>query len=101
MALTLANESNQYFGNLRAYVAAITFDSSYATGGEALTAPFGTVLCALAEQSGGYSFEYDTTNQKLKAYYADNNNASDGPLIEVPNATNLSAITTHVLFLGV
>lgn len=44
-----------------------------------------TILHVVAQDCGGYIPVYDTVADKLKVYYADNNNASDGPLIE--NAT--------------
>lgn len=78
-------------------LATVDFDSSYPTGGEALSdADLGLnddnleVLCF---HRNGYWFQYDKTNQKLLAYYADNNNASDGPAIEVPDTTSLATLT--------
>lgn len=55
-------------------VASVTFDSSYATGGETLTAgnlgfpPGATIVQLNAHPAAGYLFEYDYTNAKLKAY---------------------------------
>lgn len=49
----------------------IAFDSSYPTGGEALTdlaAKFKTLLRVVCEQNTGYLFEFDKTNTKLKVY---------------------------------
>lgn len=45
---------------------------------------------------GGYVPVWDSVNDKLSVYYGDNNNASDGPLIEVPTTPDLSG-TTFVL----
>lgn len=51
-----------------------------------------TIIQVIPQECGGYVPLYDNTADKLKVYYADNNNAADGPLIE--NATaNLSAQT--------
>jgi len=95
----------------KAVVKTIAFDSSYPTGGETLgtaaTAAAGaaalglsTILFLHASSTSGYMFEYDYAG-KLLAYYGDNNNASDGPLIEVPNTTDLSALTSvRVLAIG-
>lgn len=50
----------------------ITFDSSYATGGEALTAAqlgLNALDIILCETRSGYMFQYDHTNAKLQAYY--------------------------------
>lgn len=76
----------------------LAFDNSYVTNGEPVTpAQLGfendALDVILIEPSGGYTFEYDHTNQKILVRYGDNNNAADGPLIEVPNATDLSALT--------
>jgi len=75
-------------------IAEFTFSSSYTTGGESfdfkgLDHP-GYVL--LAFPKGGYVFEWDPAAKKIKAYYGDNNNAADGPLIEVAAAVNVGAI---------
>lgn len=77
----------------------VAFDSSYPTGGEDISDVANQfprqLLGVVWEGSGGYQFETDYTAnaEKVKAFYGDNNNAADGPLIEVPNATNLSALT--------
>ena len=81
----------------------VTFDSSYPTGGESLVAAdldLDSIELVIAPSASGYIFEYDYSAHKLKALYGDNNNASDGPLIEVPNTTDLSAISTRVLVIG-
>ena len=81
------------------------FDSSYPTGGESLT----DANCGLNDDGyfvfplpkSGYLFEHDRSGQKLKAYYFDYNNASDGAAIEVPDQTNLSTLTgVQVLAIG-
>jgi hypothetical protein len=59
------------FGNGYAVTADVTFDSSYPTNGEALTAQqFGlTVLdFVLPSPAAGYIFEFDHSNKKLKAF---------------------------------
>ena len=74
---------------------AIAFGSSYPTGGEDITDitdKFKTCLHIICEAAGGYSFEYDKTNGKLKAYWVDT--TTDGaPQAEVTNATDLSGVT--------
>lgn len=116
-------------------VATVLFDSSYATGGEALTAadlgfpPGCTLVLVNAHPAAGFQFEYDYTNAKLKAYVPgvaiaaagaatlddfaltgtgastarsiglDNASTSPvrfGPLQEVANTVDLSAVTTRV-----
>ena len=72
MALTLSEVKKSKFLNEKVIISDITFDSSYATGGESLTpAQFGLVSIdlVLAETASGYMFQYDYTNSKLKAFY--------------------------------
>lgn len=79
----------------------ITFDSSYATGGEALTATdvgLGTILFVYAPAAGGRVFEYDYANAKLLAFQ---DAATALPLAQVPNTTNLATTTSQrVLIVG-
>jgi hypothetical protein len=70
----------------------IAFDSSYPTGGESITFGF-TPAVVIVESKAGYVFSYDYTNEKVLAYLADYDAAADGVLIQVGNATNLSALT--------
>lgn len=86
------------FGDRWMRIVSIAFDNSYPTNGEAVTfADLGVadtpdvVLCISGHK--GYVFDYDAANQKMLVYYGDNNNASDGPLVEVANAADISAIT--------
>lgn len=79
----------------------LAFDASYPTNGEVFAkAALGvdTVLFAWIGPSAGYQFAYDYANDKVKAFYSDNNNAGDGVHIEVPNATNLAALTAVPFF---
>lgn len=110
MALTItdvdAGPPQQIVGGTAGYkavVKTVTFDAVYATGGgEPLTAAnlgLSTILFLIAQPTGGYVFSYDHAAAKLLAYLGDNNNASDGPLIEV-GAIDLSAVVTRVLAIG-
>ncbi len=70
MALTIANKEFSGFQNKRAVMCDLTFDSSYATGGEAVTpgtVNLKTVDHAIFETKDGYQFHYDKTNEKIKA----------------------------------
>lgn len=71
MALTLDNKTVFSLGNRRAIVADADFDNSYAAGGESLTPQdlgfTKRIEALIATASGGYEFEYDYTNKKLKA----------------------------------
>ena len=71
MSLSLSNISNSKLANKFYIMADLTFDSSYAIGGESLTAnAFGlsTIERLIIEPCQGYIFEYDYTNNKVKAY---------------------------------
>jgi hypothetical protein len=102
MALTVTEVSTNYQGARLVKTFDITGDSSYPTNGEDLTrAQLGFVVIESADFSpaGGYTFDYDRTNQKVKAYWVDT--TTDGaPQAEVANATNLSAVTTRAVFTG-
>ena len=101
MALTVANTITGVYaramGDEYETKKTIAFDSSYVTGGMSLTASdlglSGQVRDVRIDPKAGYVFEYDYTNSKVIVYYGDNNNVADGPLIEVPAATNLSTVT--------
>lgn len=105
MALSFSEVVKTTLGHKRLVVTKATFDSSYPTGGEALAAAdiglqeINAIFAELGDT--GYVIRHDKTNGKLMAYYGDNNNASDGPLIEVPNATNLSTLDVHLLVIGI
>lgn len=96
MGLTLTKVSRNQAGQRREALYDFVFDSSYPTGGEALTAAqLGLKqieTLEVVESPDGYFFDYDRANSKLKAFYVDNNNASDGPIIQVPDTTDLSAV---------
>jgi hypothetical protein len=59
-----------------------------------------TVIAVLDSDCGGYHPVYDVAADKLKLYYIDNNNTSDGVMIEVPNTTDLSAVTFKMTVLS-
>lgn len=75
----------------------LDFDTSYPTGGESISDIFNNFVklsvLLIAPQSG-YVFETDYTNKKVKVMYANYPAAAAGALIEVPNGTNLSALTS-------
>lgn len=106
MALTITVETTEIVGRHREVRGLVTFDSSYPTNGEAVTpADFGlTQLTDLRLEAGpgGYVpvWNQSTTAAKLKVLMGDNNNASDGPLIEVANTTNLSAVVARYTATG-
>lgn len=93
-AVVTVNRSIELGGTDKLYVGTIAMDSSYPTGGEALDASGNEQLdYVFCSHSGGYSFHWDAANQKLLVYYADYDAVADGALIQVPNTTDLSALT--------
>ena len=103
MAATATIKKRFKFGNGFCVVADVTLDSSYPTGGEAVSAEqldLSALEFVQGAASGGYVPEYDHANEKLKAYYADCDYAGDKALIEVANATDLSAVTFRLMALG-
>lgn len=115
MAFTIASVSNADYvsGNKKVKVRTLTFDSSYATGGESLT-PSEVGLKVITEckphgpfrtssGSTAISVSYDYTNSKMFAYRTkDPGNAggADVPLQEVANTTDLSTFSGRVTFVG-
>lgn len=79
---------------------------TYATNGVAVTArnlELSRVDELDVSPSGGYIFEYDSTNKKIKAYRQKDPAAAGGadiPLPEVGNAVDLSAITPRFFASG-
>jgi len=83
-------------------------ESSYAAGGStglqaklrAQTGAAGrTIIAVVGQLTSGYVINYDRANGKLLVYYA-NADAADGPLIEVPDTTNLSGVTFTLLIIS-
>ena len=92
MALEVSISKTDTVGRyLKVKTGTITFDSSYPTGGESLSASdlgFSTkVETFVASPNGGLIFEYDFTNSKLEAYYPSGGSAYGGvyhPPVAVP-----------------
>jgi hypothetical protein len=91
-----------YGGQLKILTGSIAFDDSYPTGGESMDISdmFNSLNIVLFESKAGYVFEYDYGNKKVKVMMGNNDGAADGPMVEVANETNLSALTA-VKFLAV
>jgi hypothetical protein len=73
MALTISNIKFDVWGTKRVSMFDLAFDSSYPAGGESLLpadARMGGVDKVLIEPKNGIAFEYDLTNQKVKAFMA-------------------------------
>lgn len=85
---------NNNFGTVSGTV---QLDASYPTGGYPVgtatngSAKFGFKVCQMVwfGHQGGYLITYNQTTDKIQAWQQ---SAATGPLTEVPNATNLSAV---------
>jgi hypothetical protein len=108
MALTVAKVTGGAYtlGNKKKRTVTITFDSSYPTGGEALTAGdlgvSGRTLIEVIPHGAfrntdatlGIVVSYDHTNSKLVAYWGNAGSVSGMP--EVANTTDLSTYSGRV-----
>lgn len=107
MALTVAFAKGPAVeGDLSYVVAQITWDNSYPTGGLALTPAqvgLSKILFSVdggvtnAGSAGMVSTSYDVANSKLLAFGGAAAGSKHG---EVTNATDLSAVTSRVVFFG-
>ncbi len=95
MALTFAEEVRTVAKAERIVVTTVTFDSSYATGGESLTpADLGLnrIDFLSATTDGSNAVIWDKANNKLKVYTAAGT--------EVTNATSLASVAVRILAVG-
>jgi hypothetical protein len=93
-AVATVTKSEQLQSGLTLFVGTIALDSSYPTGGEAIDLSNAERLDVLiVAGGGGYIYEWDAPNQKLKLMIGDNNNAADAVAVEAANATDVSALT--------
>ena len=84
----------------------VTFDSSYPTGGEALNfkqyvgfTPDVAFFSQRAPLTGGYTFVWDRTNNKILVFWVDTT-VDGAAMSEVANTTNLSTLVLDVLLIG-
>ena len=104
MAITITNPGSSadvpgVSGNIKYVIKDITFDDSYPTGGEGLSATqLGleeVYIVLISQKSDGYVVQYDYSNEKLEIYEA---GADGAALDEVANTTDLSG--SHFVFLA-
>lgn len=112
MALTIVpnqtTQSSDVWGRQVVRVARVTFDSSYATGGESLTpasvgmSSFTFVdpqVDASVAAHAGRIIQFDYTANKLLVF-VEEAVAAGGPLLEAAAATDLSTLVVRVLCVG-
>ena len=104
LSVSLTGDWLTSVGNRQQSHGTITMDSSYATGGETLAAAdvgLGTrASLQLNQGEDGYVIHWDKDNGKVMAFYVDNDGASDGPMIQVASAVNLSDIVIEFVASG-
>ena len=104
MAVTVAalTEPRNIGGGLLETIHTVTMDSSYVTGGEALTAnnlKLGTIIHATVTPDDGYVGVVDIANSKIQAFWVDT--TTDGaPLAEVATTTDLGSVVFRVRAVG-
>ena len=110
MTAALTKRETYKFGNAIMVSADLAFSSTYTTAGETLTvsqvglSKITDIITQYAEDGSSqfYLVRWDgsKTSPKVKIGYGDNNNASDGPLIELPNGTSLTGLNARVFIFG-
>lgn len=107
MALTItvpgnASDMAGVPGNNKYVIKRIQFDSSYATGGESLTATqlgLESIHMVIVDvEDSGFVGQYDYSGSKV-ALYSAGADAEDG-LDEVANTTDMSAVYARILAFG-
>lgn len=85
----------------------LTFDASYPNTGGTVGEPLTATMLQLSEvlwvkfaAFSGQVFQYDYVNAVVHAYRSDIDNVADAPLVEFPNATDLSAVAPHFMVIG-
>lgn len=87
---------------VRLKIVTVTLPASYTTNGDGLLGTGFTHILGVVPISGtgGYMAGWIKATQKLAWYTGDYDPAADSPLVQVDNATDLSAITVDLLVIG-
>jgi len=106
MALTVTQQgrTNVSGNRLTVSLTAVTDDTTWPTGGEEFDATSYVANPDMVhiESSGGYVFEYDRTNKKIKAWVGQDPADTGGAVVALQEATNLNltSITMRVMITG-
>lgn len=104
MAATVTVNDVSVMGNKRVSFATVTFDSSYPTGGESVTAAqlkLSSVHAAIVnikvpdDNILSCSAQYDVANSKILVY-----DYEDGTPAEAANTTDLASLSVNVVAFG-
>lgn len=104
VSVSVPTKGLDVFGKQRVRIGTVTFDSSYPTGGESVTAAsFGLSeihkLLVIGTRGSGYIVEYVPSSGKLKALWVDTT-VDGAALAEVADTTDLSAVVADVIAFG-
>ena len=104
MAPTVAITQPAKIDQLRANLVDFTWDATYPAGGEAVTANqlgLGTILAVIPLGSpAGCTYEWDSTDSKIKVYWADYDAVADGALVELTDVDLLDGVVLPLLAIG-
>jgi hypothetical protein len=110
MALTLTRlkDGDNVEGKFFSRIYDVTFDSSYPTGGEAVSPAsvglkhiYGVrVLGVKDTTSAGYKVDWDYDNQKLIVSFGDNDAGADGVFAQVGNGVSVASLIVRLQFFG-
>jgi len=100
LTITVPDAGRTVIGNKRLVIGTIAFDSSYPTGGEALTA-----ANLGLDKIDHITFTSDIVqcywaSDLLLAYYGDNDNAADAEFVQVANTDDISAANVGFFAIG-
>jgi hypothetical protein len=100
LTITVPDAGRTVIGNKRLVIGTIAFDSSYPTGGEALTA-----ANLGLDKIDHITFTSDVVqcywaSDLLLAYYGDNDNAADAEFAQVANTDDISAANVGFFAIG-
>ena len=100
LTITIPDAGRTVIGNKRLVFGTIAFDSSYPTGGEALTA--GNLGL---DKIDHITFTSDIVqcywaSNLLLAYYGDNDNAADAEFVQVANTDDISTANVGFFAIG-
>lgn len=108
MALTIKKEMIASLGGpsspggdrLKIMIGEISFDNTYVTNGMAmdLSNEFTNLKMVTFEVRGGYFYEYDYTNKKVKAYSLDFADTNEGAATEVSSGADISTLAADIKF---
>ncbi|WP_027085406.1 hypothetical protein [Cohnella panacarvi] len=101
MALTVSLVNRTVFGDKKISVADVTFDSSYATGGEELDLKLlglNSVLFLQSQPKDGYQVEWDGTNKKLLVRAT--GSANKAAFTQLDSATDIATLVIRIMAYG-